>query len=276
MSRCCPGSWHVTLAACTFWNQKNRISYWYREVLLDALSPLGRPGEGIAGGEGAIYLWAKLPQGSSESKYLSSQISASAFSLFRPTPCQLTVNCSSYVKSCLSSHPGSLQRYMPNFMCDEQLCHLSGKPASALQKWMKMRRSLSGSFRSMESVSFQDLHVGRQVIFGLHLPISSQKPAERPHQSSKPDCKTSGIMEWSFEIHTYAMWVALSNFARASSLNTSPSGFVLCENPRSLAAHAFCSWESLSLCLALVWRQAWELQVNKFVPRYPCHPWHRH
>eukprot|EP00884_Botryococcus_braunii_P017072 jgi/Botrbrau1/4048/Bobra.152_3s0007.2 len=32
-----------------------------RELLLDALSPLGSLGNGIAGGEGAIYLWAKLP-----------------------------------------------------------------------------------------------------------------------------------------------------------------------------------------------------------------------
>jgi aromatic aminotransferase len=31
-----------------------------RQVLLDALSPLGR--ENIAGGEGAIYVWAKLPE----------------------------------------------------------------------------------------------------------------------------------------------------------------------------------------------------------------------
>lgn len=34
-----------------------------REVLLDALSPLGKPGQGVVGGEGAIYLWAKLPEG---------------------------------------------------------------------------------------------------------------------------------------------------------------------------------------------------------------------
>jgi hypothetical protein len=34
-----------------------------RDLLLDALSPLGSLGDGIAGGEGAIYLWAKLPKG---------------------------------------------------------------------------------------------------------------------------------------------------------------------------------------------------------------------
>ena len=34
-----------------------------REVLLDALLPLGSPGHGIAKSEGAIYLWAKLPKG---------------------------------------------------------------------------------------------------------------------------------------------------------------------------------------------------------------------
>lgn len=34
-----------------------------REVLIDALSPLGKPGDGVAGGEGAIYLWARLPAG---------------------------------------------------------------------------------------------------------------------------------------------------------------------------------------------------------------------
>jgi hypothetical protein len=33
-----------------------------REAILDALSPLGRPGQGVAGGEGAIYFWARLPE----------------------------------------------------------------------------------------------------------------------------------------------------------------------------------------------------------------------
>ena len=35
----------------------------HRDVLIDALSPLGSLGDGVAGGEGAIYLWAKLPEG---------------------------------------------------------------------------------------------------------------------------------------------------------------------------------------------------------------------
>lgn len=34
-----------------------------RNAILDALSPLGSLGNGIAGGEGAIYLWARLPRG---------------------------------------------------------------------------------------------------------------------------------------------------------------------------------------------------------------------
>ncbi len=34
-----------------------------REAITDALSPLGSLGNGVAGGEGAIYLWAKLPEG---------------------------------------------------------------------------------------------------------------------------------------------------------------------------------------------------------------------
>ena len=34
-----------------------------REVLLDALTPLGSPGNGVAKSEGAIYLWARLPEG---------------------------------------------------------------------------------------------------------------------------------------------------------------------------------------------------------------------
>mmetsp|Transcript_22058 Transcript_22058/g.52742 ORF Transcript_22058/g.52742 Transcript_22058/m.52742 type:complete len:158 (+) Transcript_22058:2-475(+) len=34
-----------------------------RAAMLDALSPLGTLGNGIAGGEGAIYLWGKLPSG---------------------------------------------------------------------------------------------------------------------------------------------------------------------------------------------------------------------
>ena len=31
------------------------------DTILDALSPLGSLGDGIAGAEGAIYLWARLP-----------------------------------------------------------------------------------------------------------------------------------------------------------------------------------------------------------------------
>lgn len=31
--------------------------------MLDALSPLGTPGNGVADAKGAIYLWAKLPKG---------------------------------------------------------------------------------------------------------------------------------------------------------------------------------------------------------------------
>ena len=34
-----------------------------RAAILDALSPVGTMGNGIAGGEGAIYLWAKFPDG---------------------------------------------------------------------------------------------------------------------------------------------------------------------------------------------------------------------
>eukprot|EP00192_Tetraselmis_astigmatica_P012572 CAMPEP_0117669738 /NCGR_PEP_ID=MMETSP0804-20121206/12314_1 /TAXON_ID=1074897 /ORGANISM="Tetraselmis astigmatica, Strain CCMP880" /LENGTH=405 /DNA_ID=CAMNT_0005477859 /DNA_START=200 /DNA_END=1417 /DNA_ORIENTATION=- len=34
-----------------------------RKAIIDALSPLGTVGNGVAGGEGAIYIWAKLPEG---------------------------------------------------------------------------------------------------------------------------------------------------------------------------------------------------------------------
>lgn len=34
--------------------------------MIDALSPLGSMGDGVAGGEGAIYLWGKLPEGCSD------------------------------------------------------------------------------------------------------------------------------------------------------------------------------------------------------------------
>lgn len=35
-----------------------------RKLVLDALSPLGKVGQGmVAGGEGAIYFWIKLPPG---------------------------------------------------------------------------------------------------------------------------------------------------------------------------------------------------------------------
>jgi len=37
-----------------------------REALLGALSPLGSPGNGVARSEGAIYLWARLPEGCSD------------------------------------------------------------------------------------------------------------------------------------------------------------------------------------------------------------------
>lgn len=36
--------------------------------MLEALSPLGTPGDGIGGGEGAIYLWARLPPGETPSQ----------------------------------------------------------------------------------------------------------------------------------------------------------------------------------------------------------------
>lgn len=46
------------------------VLLWYqtclaicREAVLYALSPLGSIGSGIADGKGAIYLWAKLPEG---------------------------------------------------------------------------------------------------------------------------------------------------------------------------------------------------------------------
>ena len=44
----------------------DRSNAWHklcREALIDALSPLGTLGNGVAGGEGAIYLWAQLPEG---------------------------------------------------------------------------------------------------------------------------------------------------------------------------------------------------------------------
>lgn len=37
-----------------------------RALVLDALSPLGTLGNGVAGGEGAIYFWAKLPEHSKD------------------------------------------------------------------------------------------------------------------------------------------------------------------------------------------------------------------
>ena len=51
---------HIALAWIHF-HSEGLISC--REVLLDALSPLGSPGKGVARSEGAIYLWARLPEG---------------------------------------------------------------------------------------------------------------------------------------------------------------------------------------------------------------------
>ena len=34
-----------------------------REAIIDALSPLDSVGDGAAASKGAIYLWAKLPEG---------------------------------------------------------------------------------------------------------------------------------------------------------------------------------------------------------------------
>lgn len=44
-----------------------------RDTIIDALSPLGALGSGVAGGEGAIYLWAKLPEGDDLSLGLRTQ-----------------------------------------------------------------------------------------------------------------------------------------------------------------------------------------------------------
>ena len=42
-----------------------------RDAILDALSPLAvGTNSGIAGGEGAIYFWAKLPQGTSHPPHI--------------------------------------------------------------------------------------------------------------------------------------------------------------------------------------------------------------
>ena len=41
-----------------------------RDWLIDALSPLGSLGDGVAGGEGAIYLWARLPPGWAPPEYM--------------------------------------------------------------------------------------------------------------------------------------------------------------------------------------------------------------
>ena len=43
-----------------------------RATIIDALSPLGTLGSGVAGGEGAIYLWARLPEGGKPHVSLSS------------------------------------------------------------------------------------------------------------------------------------------------------------------------------------------------------------
>lgn len=42
---------------------------------MDALSPLGTPGDGIFGGEGAIYLWARLPPGADDEAWVKTLIS---------------------------------------------------------------------------------------------------------------------------------------------------------------------------------------------------------
>lgn len=62
-----------------------------REAVLDALSPLGSPGSGIADGKGAIYLWARLPEGAAVSQRLEcacnvvSRVSSSSTLLLRCT-----------------------------------------------------------------------------------------------------------------------------------------------------------------------------------------------
>ena len=55
-----------------------------REAVLAALEPLGTLGRGVAGGDGAIYLWARLPPGGQEAGWEESRCAAAV--LGHPCP----------------------------------------------------------------------------------------------------------------------------------------------------------------------------------------------
>ena len=40
-----------------------RVTLGHRQAVLEALTPLGKMGDGIYGGDGALYIWVRLPDG---------------------------------------------------------------------------------------------------------------------------------------------------------------------------------------------------------------------
>lgn len=76
---------HHTLAACASGLQVGGLA-GNRAALIDALSPLGT--SNIVGGEGAIYLFAKLPDGERQPACLASPAFTRCFSQDAvPCPC---------------------------------------------------------------------------------------------------------------------------------------------------------------------------------------------
>lgn len=64
-----------------------------RLAVLDALSPLGILGNGIAGGEGAIYFWAKLPEGCCDEKVVEWLIHKYGICIIPGTACGMPGMC---------------------------------------------------------------------------------------------------------------------------------------------------------------------------------------
>jgi hypothetical protein len=80
-----------------------------RAAIIDALSPLGGLGNGVGGGEGAIYLWAKLPPGEAQPA----------------GPCLLN----SCIGACACNPPGSQARRRPAVPAQQRACPRATTPA---------------------------------------------------------------------------------------------------------------------------------------------------
>ncbi len=121
-----------------------------RDMLISALSPLGELGNGIAGGEGAIYLWARLPKGA---EHLTLVLVLAG--CYLRTPCILCT-CSHGIIALLWPRLAMLfliaaQRFAAMNSTSIRECNNAKETFTDVQAARMMRRWWSGWCASMQS-----------------------------------------------------------------------------------------------------------------------------